>query len=333
VPGGKADVKIYGQRVRAFEAQYGYSWLTHHLVSPRWRKYNVLSATSEAPFPVVGVLSELFRRPSFLLVDEIKEGTYRGDARESWKRLSRWAIRRAKFNIVNDENRIALLADYAGLDPTDDVIVYPATYPSSPPPCNREEQRAIWGVPDGAIVLCVSGHFNETAGAEWIMKTVVRNPDVFLVLQPVLLPPIVNILLESSTARNRIYVESRRLGWREAWSTAAAADIGVAVYHNPAKQFQRMGTSSNRLCMFLAMGVPVMASRQDSFAFLEEYKCGVLCDDFDAFNDGVRRIRDHLEYMRRNCRNCTVDYIDAPGKYRTLKKRLGALLPESIETS
>ena len=69
------------------------------------------SGTSEDPLAVVGVLSAIHRRPAIALVDEIRSGSYRGDARKFWKRLCRLGMRRAELNIVNDASRIDLLKE------------------------------------------------------------------------------------------------------------------------------------------------------------------------------------------------------------------------------
>ncbi|MFM7268629.1 MAG: hypothetical protein ACKOZT_08605, partial [Cyanobium sp.] len=111
----------------------------------------------------------------------------------------------------------------------------------------------------------------------------------------------------------------------EAWRSAVGLDIGLAIYTNPAPQFQHMGTSSNRLCMFLAMGVPVIASRQPSFRFLEEYDCGVLVDDYADFRAAIATIGSRLEVMRANCRRCFEDYIMPPGRFSGLQQAIATL--------
>ena len=102
-------------------------------------------------------------------------------------------------------------------------------------------------------------------------------------------------------------------------------DIGVVIYNNPAPQFQHMGTSSNRLCMFLAMGVPVIASRQDSFRFLEKFDCGILVDDSRGFSAAVDMIRDRLAEMRANALRCWKEYIRAPERYIHLREAIAEI--------
>jgi glycosyltransferase involved in cell wall biosynthesis len=145
------------------------------------------------------------------------------------------------------------------------------------------------------------------------------------VVQPLNLDPLARFLLSRIEGRERLFIEERRLAWREAWSSAVAFDIGMAIYLNPAPQFQHMGLSSNRLCMFLAMGVPVIGNRQPSFEFLEKFDCGVLIDSYDEFMRAILYIRDNLDKMRANCKKCFNQYIKANDKFSYIKTKIDAL--------
>jgi len=79
------------------------------------------------------------------------------------------------------------------------------------------------------------------------------------------------------------------------------------------------------LCMFLAMGVPIIASRQPSFRFVEEYDCGVLVDSAGEFVAAIDTIRPRMPQMRENALRCAREYIDAPGKYRALVEAVARL--------
>ena len=74
--------------------------------------------------------------------------------------------------------------------------------------------------------------------------------------------------------------------------------------------------------MFLAMGVPVIASRQDSFRFLEEFDCGILVDDGQSFSAAVDTIRDRLAEMRANAFRCWNEYIASPERYLHLREAI-----------
>ena len=122
-----------------------------------------------------------------------------------------------------------------------------------------------------------------------------------------------------------MYLEDKRLTWQEAWISAQGLDVGMSIYTNQAPQFQTMGISSNRLCMFIAMGVPVIASRQKSFDFIEEYGCGILVDDYDSFVEGLLYIRNNQDTMVKNCERCCSEYISSKEAYFALKQKISSI--------
>jgi len=329
-PGPPQDPSSYGPGVRTLQAAYSSRWLSRQLLHPRWWRYGCFSGTSEDPLAVVGLLAALTRRPSFALVDEIKSGGYRGDSPERWKQLCRWAMRRARFTIVNDRARVELLRQYAGLAPHRPVVVYPGCFhqPPTPDPLLRQDLRRRWGLPQDALVIASSGALNLTAGADWLVQALQEEPDLHAVIQPLAVSPLCLFLLGRLGLEGRLYLQQERLGWQEAWQSAVGLDIGLAIYTNPAPQFQHMGISSNRLCMFLAMGVPVIASRQPSFQFLETYNCGVLVDNYQEFRQAIHTIARQLPEMRANCRRCLQDYIMPRDRYPQLRQAIATALQD-----
>jgi hypothetical protein len=326
-PGTPADPSGYGSNVQTHRAEYSNRWLSRHLLHPRWWSFDCFSGTSEDPLAVVGLLAALNGKPSFALVDEIKSGAYRGNSPERWKQLCRWAMRRARFTIVNDDSRVALLKNYAGLAPQADVVVYPGCFHQPPPPdpAIRSSLRRSWGLPEQALVIASSGAFNLTAGADWLVQALQEETSLHAVIQPLAVSPLCLFLLHRLGLDARLYLQQERLSWQEAWQSAVGLDIGLAIYTNPAPQFQHMGTSSNRLCMFIAMGVPVIASRQESFHFIEEYDCGVLVDNYDEFLAAIRHIGQHLDRMRQNCYRCFGEYIMPPDRYPRLRQAIASI--------
>ena len=330
-PGPLPEHTDYGPGVITHRVDYSMRWLLRHGPSPFWRSIRCFCATAEDPLATAGVLAALHGRPSFLLVDEIKAGSYRGDRSERWKSLCRWAMRRARFTIVNDDSRVELLRSYAGLPPTAQVMVYPGCFrtPPRPEPNLRAELRRGWGLEQDALVIASSGGFNLTAGADWLIRSLQERPDLHAVIQPLGVTPLCLFLMRNLGLGPRVYLEERRLGWQEAWRSAVGFDIGLAIYTNQAPQFQRMGISSNRLCMFIAMGVPVICSRQESFRFVEDYECGRMVDSYEEFLEAIDVIGRNLPAMRRNCLRCFDEYIMPPDRYSSLEKAIHAVLGDT----
>lgn len=308
------------------DAQYGIRWILKNIFSLRWRHYDAFSCTTEDPVVIAAMLSLIWRKPLIVLSDEIKSGSYRGNRREYWKRLCRWALGRADLTIVNDESRISLQRDYASLTDNSPITVYPGCFLHPPKPDSRTEIRQKWGVADNDLVLAFSGYCSVENGIDWSLECLEKLPQAKLVLQPLSVKGLSSYLLHNHKSHEQIRIALSRLSWQESWSSMGGADIGISIYRNPAPQFQNMGISSNRLCMFLAMGVPVIVTKQPSFQFIEDYDCGVMVENSEEFLLAVKTISSNLETMKKNALKCADEYIDTASKFVTLESMISSVL-------
>jgi glycosyltransferase involved in cell wall biosynthesis len=312
--------------VHLLAAEYGWKPVARLAPSRRWFSYRLFSCTCEEPAALAGTLATQTGRPLVVLADEIKNGSYAGDRSARWKAFCRWGMRQAELTIVNDPSRVEIQRGYAGLRPSSPVLVYPGCFREPPPPADRQATRQQWGVGPDELVLSASGMLSIDQGMDWILEALDAHPWLFGSFQPVNLTALERILLARSRWGRRVYVEPSRLPWRRAWQLAAAADVGLAIYRQQAPQWQNMGIASNRLCMFLAMGVPVIATRQKSFEFLEEYGCGRLVDDATTFVEALAYVRARRDEMGAAALECTRRYIRPAERFDELKQALLPLL-------
>jgi len=317
--------EVSNPRISTFVAEYGWKWLLRNAWRSKWRNYAAFSCTSEDPVAVTSVIARLAGRPLISLADEIKSGSYWGDRSKRWKQLCQWGLRSAQLNIVNDECRVTLLRDYAKL-PYGPIIVYPGCFRAPPPAIDVAAYRASRGVPVDGLVLGASGNISVLLGMDWLMDSMSALPYCYASVQPVNIDPFVRYLLQHSRVSDRILTESQRLSWHDAWAQAPFCDIGLAIYRNQGPQFQQMGISSNRLCMFLAMGVPVIATRQPSFQFLLDYDCGMLVDSSEEFTAAVEHMRPRLQQMKQNALTCAREYIAADKRFELLRANVASIL-------
>ena len=317
--------EVSNPRIRTFHVEYGWKWLWRNGWRRKWRNYAAFSCTSEDPVAVTSVIARLAGKPLISLADEIKSGSYWGDRSNHWKRLCQWGLRSARLNIVNDECRVTLLRDYAAL-PYGPIIVYPGCFRESPPSIDVAAQRASRSVPPDGLVLGASGNISILLGMDWLIDAMIALPYCYASVQPVNIDPFVRYLLQQSRVSERVLTETKRLSWHDAWAQAPFCDIGLAIYRNQGPQFQQMGISSNRLCMFLAMGVPVIATRQPSFQFLLDYDCGMLVDSSEEFTAAVERMRPRLQQMKQNALRCAREYIAADKRFELLRANVASIL-------
>lgn len=299
--------------------RHGLKWLLKNGWQPKWKDYDAFSCTSEEPVVAAGVLSIVWRKPFIFLADEIRAGSYRGDRPEYWKKLCRWSMRQADLSIVNDVARIGLQREYAGCSTKQPFAVYPGCFYEVPDIDDRVASRKALGVSESQLVISFSGYCHPNNGIKTALEGLERLPEAVMSIQPLSMQGFSDYLLRQHKLHDRLRIEKRRLTWRESWSSMGAVDIGVAIYKNPAPQFQNMGISSNRLCMFLAMGVPVIVNRQSSFEFVEKYECGYMVENVDEYVEAVSRLADNLDQAKKNALRCAEEYIDTIGHYERLR--------------
>jgi glycosyltransferase involved in cell wall biosynthesis len=325
-PGKIESPTNYGKLVRTYFVAYTWVWLARNIWNLSWLKYSCFSGTSEDPLAFVGCLALIYQKKSFALVDEIKSGSYSGDRSSHWKSWCKAGMKRAHFNIVNDKSRIDLLREYVPLKKTQKIIVFPGCYIQPPTPNHSpSEIKKSWGFPEDAFVVASSGGFNMTAGADWLIHSLRDQVEIYSVIQPLGITPLSMFLLENLNYRNRLFIQKDRLSWEDAWKQSIGFDIGLCIYLNPAPQFQKMGISSNRLCMFIAMGIPVIASRQESFKFLEQYNCGILVSSYNEFKLAIQQIKKNHRQMKNNCRICFDEYLQPLIYYQNLSTEIKLL--------
>lgn len=326
-PGDLPRLTDYGNYVSTHRVCYSWTWIVRNIFRFRWLRYRLLSATSEDPLAVLALLQFLYKKRGIALVDEIKAGSYRGDRSELWKNICKWGIRRSTLQIVNDSHRVHLLQDYINLKKSSSIMVYPGCFKDTPTDksFSRSTVRKRWNIPPTSFVIGSSGGFNLTSGADWLIRSISEMPDMYAVIQPLGASSLSLFMMSMLECSKRIYVETKRLTWKEAWISSQALDVGICIYTNQAPQFQHMGISSNRLCMFLAMGVPVIASRQKSFEFIEAYNCGVLVDSYNDFKKAIDHIKMNHRVMSENCIACHRLYIKPQDYYKDLTEKISRL--------
>ena len=318
-PEGKLPQSMYPDSVRRLTVDYRRAWLQKHLRFSRWREYELFLGTADLPMAFAGIISGLVRRPAVTAADEIFVGGYEGHATAYWERLARWGMRGAAFTILTDLVRIPLQREYATLTDEHEYFAYPSCYsfPYSGP--SREEARRSLGIADDEFVLSFTGTFTPNNGAHWIVRLLDAMPDVRLMIQPGgFTDPVLDVLL---AREQRIIYLPERTGWIESMGLTVAADAGVAFYLSDKPQFQLMGTSSQKLCTYLWLGIPVIATRQESFGFVERLGAGELIDGEEDLAAAVARIRANRDAYARNTQRAIAEHIRPMEKRELLAER------------
>ncbi len=307
--------------VRLYPVEYRLKWLAKQLRYRKWKQYHLFLGTSDLPMAVIGVLAMLPRINTVTVCDEIYIGGYQGNAKLYWHPLVKWGMRKSIFTIITDPCRIELQRQYSGLDHKHRFMQYPCCYSKEEFTYDADFWRKKLAIKKKSIVLSISGYAASSTGVHWIINTLDQLPaNCQIIIQPggSLLDPLMHALfIRLSRYEQIIYIHGRNSSFIEAMSLNQAADIGLVFYLSPKPQFQKMGVSSNRLCMYLQMGKPVIASKQESFAFVEEYGAGILIENENNLAKAVTKIATDYDQYSHAAYNCYQYYIQ-PQKHLQL---------------
>lgn len=323
-PRGDGPQQDFPPAVRRLAIDYRMATLERLVLKSFASRYDLFLGTPDVPVAFAGALAARARRPCVTVCDEIFVGGYTGAARTRyWLALTRWAMRRARFTVITDRVRIPLQRAFAGLSADHPFLEYPSCYAGPYGGSPRSAMRETLGIGADEFVLSFTGALTVLNGADWAIRYLDLAPaPARLLVQP----GASDAVMDSLLARDpKVIHRPARLRWLAAAEITNAADVSLALYLSPAPQAQAMGVSSQKLCMSLWLGIPVVATRQPSFAFVEEYECGELIDGEAGLVPAIERIRGDRERYGAGASRAVSEYIRAPEKRHALAGRFAQL--------
>lgn len=89
-------------------------------------------------------------------------------------------------------------------------------------------------------------------------------------------------------------------------SLVSSADIGIALYSEVELDYRAtyMGLAAGKIGNYLKCGVPVIATRLPSLAYIEEYNCGILIDKESDIADAINQILSNRDMFSKNAHRC-----------------------------
>jgi glycosyltransferase involved in cell wall biosynthesis len=324
-PEGALPQTIYPANVRRLEVEYRRSWLQSNFGLSR--RYDLFLGTSDIPMAFAGVLAAAGRRPSVVASDEIFLGDYSGEAFLYWKSLTRWAMRRANFTIITDVLRAPLQREYIGLEREHRFVDYPCCYAYPYPGRSREEARRALGVQGDVFLVSFTGTLTEQNGAHWMIRLLDQlDPSIQFLVQSGGMPdPVTDAFMRRLHREGRVLYAPERVSWAEAAEISIAADASLAFYLANKPDFQNLGASSTKLCTSLWIGVPVIATWQPSFAFIDDLRCGITVRSEGELPAAVARMRAGRDTLAANTGRAIAERIRPAEHLRALEEAFRSL--------
>jgi hypothetical protein len=95
-----------------------------------------------------------------------------------------------------------------------------------------------------------------------------------------------------------------------------SAQIGIAIYSQEILGYRAdlLGLAAGKIGNYLKCGLPVIATKVQSFNYISEYKCGILLEDESHISDAINLIICNYEEFSKNALICYKELWD-PIKY------------------
>jgi len=327
-PNGDQTQELYPPRVSRRSVDYNRRWMTSEIGRRRWREYDLFLGNPDLGIACAGALAAAARRPLVCACDEIYSGGYHSPASGLWLRAAHWAMRRADLTVIPTPERIPLQRVHAGLSPRHPFSVYPCCFSEAYRGGGRDEMRRQLGISVSDLVLAFAAELTESNGADWAFDLLDQTDEGFrLLLSPAGRSNAVErAILHELAKTGKVIFFPDRVSFLESAERLVAADAALIVYRSSKPQFQCVGTSSQRLCAALWVGVPVIALTQPSFAFVEKLDCGVLIREPGELREALERVRSRREAMVEGTRRALTEHVRAEERLAQLTVAFHAIL-------
>ena len=228
-----------------------------------------------------------------------------------YKSLERWANRRMRFTIIQDEMRAEMLARDNHI--TRKSIVLLPVAPLGPPiliPSTFLTHK--FGLHQKTIILYAGALFAPFSASEDLVAAAQDWPeDWVLVLHSVYgQTDSQYTALKKLDIHNRTVLSTDSLPYEEITTLMASATVGLAIYKTDDDNLVNMGMSSGKLAEFLRCGVPAVVSDFPGMRDLvEQYGIGRAVRSASEVQAAIRAILADYENFRAKSARCFAERL------------------------
>ena len=236
--------------------------------------YNFCLASDPQGISLADRLTRNLNIPSIYFSGEILfKDELTDDSLRKLKKNEIKAARQARFVIIQDEERAALLKKENSLADQQILLL-----PNSPADCRAPLEkssylRRLLSIPAGKKIILHTGSFADWTDGEALCRDTEKWPDEFVLVIHSRHDPQPDSLLRemmNSCNRDKIYFSSVPLAAGEYDKVVRSADIGLVLYKPGATPFTgknllHIGLSSGKFAYFARHGIPVIATNLPAF--------------------------------------------------------------------
>jgi hypothetical protein len=273
-------------------------------------KYDWLFAVPQWSLHYTGVAASLASIPMVCISDELKtEEEATSDGLKRWKHRERRAHQKCAFTIALSDPRAAFIRDEDRLGLDHPIVTVPNAAPGPARRLVSHYYQDVLGIPcDKRILLHAGSWWWKRQFAE--IEGVARGwgESNVLVFQGRIQNHFPEPAPHPNLRFNSTVLPSDLLDY-----AVSSAHIGLALYDTTIANNRLMGTASGKITLYMKNMLPVIATANPSFDWIEREGCGVCVNelaevgpamdrilaDYDRYRVGVKRFYDdRLDFAR-----------------------------------
>lgn len=254
-----------------------------------------------------GLAARLAGIPMGCISDELRsDAEAKTPEQQRWKARERRAHQRCRWTIALSPERADFIREENRLGAAHPIFIVPNAARGPSARATSRYYQDVLGLPASARILLHAGSLWWTAVDELIESTHDWTSDWVVVFQGRFAAPR-NLWHDAARVRlSEQVLPSSLLDY-----AASSATIGLALYDASRDNNRLMGTASGKLALYMKNTLPVIATDQSGFGWLERERCGAcvssvreipaaadrIWSDYDVYAGNVRRYYDgHMEF-------------------------------------
>jgi hypothetical protein len=278
-------------------------------------KYDWLFAVPQWSLHYTSLAASLANIPMVCISDELKaEEEATSDVLKRWKHRERRAHQKCTFTIALSDPRAAFIRDEDCLGPDHPIVTVPNAAPGPAGRLVSHYYQDVLGIAcDKRILL--------HAGSWWWKRQFGDLEDVacgwgesnVLVFQGRIQNHFPASAPHPNLRFNSTVLPSDLLDY-----AVSSAHIGLALYDTRIANNRLMGTASGKITLYMKNMLPVIATANPSFDWIEREGCGVLVKDLRDIGAAVDHIRNHYDDYVRNVKRFYDDTLDFTKRFASV---------------
>ena len=142
----------------------------------------------------------------------------------------------------------------------------------------------------------------------------------------------VHKFIRENNGSNQVLVSTKFLSHEGLMNLISSATVGMVLYDDSNLNNILTVFSSEKICMYLKCGIPIIAFRYPGYDIFENYRCGVLIQSMSEIPSAIRKILENYSSYRENAYRCFEENYEYSKNFSGLKKYLDTLSDERMAT-